>query len=125
MVLIGKNQADRVWMPVRQEGHFLTVEVGYTQLASKLERDITSQLYESRGRLRMDITIDIKQGSGNIEIKSSVPARPYPQHIYITAHQRQVIDRRRNQQLPPHCAEDIDQKREKRPRNNYHGGGIL
>lgn len=104
-----KKQADRAWMPVRQEGQFPTVvlEVGYSGSSAKLERDITWWLHESRGQMKMGITIDIKKGSGNIEIKSWVPAMPFPQHVYITTHQRQVVDRRCNQQVPPLVSQKI------------------
>ena len=96
------KQADRAWLPEprQQEKQIPTValEVGYSQTSAKLENDIKWWLNEANGRMKMGITIDIKRGSGNIEIKSWVPTRPFPRHAYITAHQRQVVDRYYDQQ---------------------------
>ncbi|GAD99714.1 hypothetical protein PVAR5_8439 [Paecilomyces variotii No. 5] len=103
-----KKQADRAWMPVRQGGRFPTValEVGYSETAAKLEKDISWWLNRSGGRARMGITIDIERASKNIEIKSWV-TEPVPQHIYITMHQRQVVDRRCNAQSAPRIAQRV------------------
>ncbi|KAJ9377102.1 hypothetical protein DTO063F5_8449 [Paecilomyces variotii] len=121
-----KKQADRAWMPVRQGGQFPTValEVGYPETAAKLEKDITWWLHASKGRVKMGITIDIKRGSGNIEIKSWV-TEPVPQHIYITMHQRQVVDRRCNTQSPPQITQRILIKKGKNGQEPTITGGDL
>ncbi|KAJ6190929.1 hypothetical protein N7519_000950 [Penicillium mononematosum] len=50
----------------------------------------------------MGITIDIKRGSGNIEIKSWVPAMSFPQHASTAPQvaQRILIERGGNGQEP-------------------------
>ena len=77
-----KKQADRAWSPIRQGHQFptLALEVGYSQTAEKFQRDIAWWLRASKGQMRMGITIDIKRGSGNIEIKSWVPTMSFPQN---------------------------------------------
>jgi hypothetical protein len=99
-----KKQADRAWSPIRQGHRFPTValEVEYSQTAEKLQRDIAWWLLESKGRMRMGITINIKRGSGNIEIKSWVPAMSFPQHASTASQvaQRILMKRGGNGQEP-------------------------
>ncbi|QKX63458.1 uncharacterized protein TRUGW13939_10628 [Talaromyces rugulosus] len=104
-----KKQADRSWAPVRTQGKFPSVvlEVGYTETAAKLERDIAWWVRQSEGRVKMGITIDIKRGSHNIEIKSWIPARPFTKHVRLTASNRQVVNRDTSLQPPLRIAQKI------------------
>ncbi|KAJ5504012.1 hypothetical protein N7463_006886 [Penicillium fimorum] len=101
----GRNkQADRSWKPARQGREFptVTLEVGFSEAILKLERDIAWWINESKGEVRMGITIDIKRGSHSIEIKSWTPAfEPSLCNIYITAGGRNIIDRRIKDPPPP------------------------
>lgn len=103
------KQADRSWMPVRTQGQFPSVvlEVGYTETAVKLETDIAWWVRQPGGRIKMGITIDIKRGSHNIEIKSWILARPFTKHDYIAASGRQVVNRETSLQPPLRIAQKI------------------
>ncbi|EEA23580.1 hypothetical protein TMatcc_002456 [Talaromyces marneffei ATCC 18224] len=108
------KQADRSWKPARQRRKFPTValEVGFAETTAKLERDIAWWINESKGEVKMGITVDIKPRSGRIEVKSWTPAfELLPSHIYVTASGRQVLDRRINHPPPPRMNQRILLKR--------------
>jgi len=66
----------------RIDGPTVALEVGYSeQSTAKLGKDITWWLRESKGWTIMGITIDIKRGSGNIEIKSWVCQMQLPYDV--------------------------------------------
>jgi hypothetical protein len=104
------KQADRSWMPRRQGRKFPTValEVGFSETTAKLEKDIAWWINGSKGEVRMGITVDIKRGSGHIEIKSWTPAfEPPLRDVYVTSGGRHVVDRRINDPLSPRMAQRI------------------
>ena len=90
------KQADKAWGPVHPIREFPTValEVSFSETTAKLEKDIAWWINESRGDVRIGVTIDIKRESGSIEIKFwTPPVIPSPKHIYITANNRCIVDR--------------------------------
>ncbi|KAJ5890447.1 uncharacterized protein N7473_006675 [Penicillium subrubescens] len=104
------KQADRSWKPRRQGRNFPTValEVGFSQTTAKLEKDIAWWINESKGEVRMGITVDIKRKSGNIEIKSWSPAfEPPLSHVYLTKGGRHVFDRGINDLPSPRLTQRI------------------
>ncbi|KAL3712254.1 [4Fe-4S] proteins maturation [Talaromyces marneffei ATCC 18224] len=109
-----KKQADRSWKPTRQHRKFPTValEVRFSETTAKLERDIAWWINESKGEVKMGITIDIKPRSGHIEVKSWTAAfESLSSHVYITANGRQVLDRHINHLPPPRMTHRILLKR--------------
>lgn len=108
------KQADRSWKPARQGRKFPTValEVGFSETTTKLEKDIAWWINGSKGEVRMGVTLDIKRGSGNIEIKSWTPAFEPPLHdVYVTERGRHVVDRRINDPPSPRMTQRILMKR--------------
>lgn len=108
------KQADRSWKPARQGREFPTValEVGFSETAAKLEKDITWWINESKGDVRMGITIDIKRRSGCIEIKSWTPAfDPKLHRDSVTVSGRRVVKRNANNLPPPQIAQRVLFKR--------------
>jgi hypothetical protein len=103
------KQADRSWKPARSQRKFPTVvlEVGFSEITAKLERDIAWWINKSKGEVKLGLTIDIKI-SGSIEIKSWTPAFMLsPSHVYITASGRPVVDRRISDPPPPRMTQRI------------------
>lgn len=123
-----KKQADCSWKPGFQARQFPTValEVGYTETAAKLQSDMERWIQDSRGQVKMGITIDIKRASGNIEIKSWVPTSTQPPlDVYITAHQRRVVDRRVNQRPALQVTQRILIKRGSNGNYSIKGGDLI
>ncbi|KAF3385191.1 hypothetical protein F1880_001825 [Penicillium rolfsii] len=105
-----EKQSDRSWAPRHTRREFPTValEVGFSETTAKLEADIAWWINESKGEVRMGITVDIKRRSGDIEIKSWIPAfEPLPSHVYITLGGRRVVDRRTKNLPPPRMTQRI------------------
>ncbi|QKX60802.1 uncharacterized protein TRUGW13939_07948 [Talaromyces rugulosus] len=123
-----KKQADCSWKPAFQARQFPTValEAGYTETAAKLQRDMERWIHDSRGQVKMGITIYIKRGSDNIEIKSWAPTSPQPTlDVYIAAHKRQVVDRRVNQQPTLQVTQRILINRGANGNHSIEGGGLI
>lgn len=112
------KEADRAWKPRLQRAEYPTVllEVGISDTAAKLERDIGWWLDSTGGRAKLGITIDIKPTSGNIYIKSWVPAYCHP---------RQVGARNVNQHHPPQCTQIIKIKKGAKGQKPVVQGGHL
>ena len=99
------KEADRSWKPRFKESwrQFPTVvlEVGFSETAAKLEKNISWWINQSEGEVRMGITIDIKRGSGHVEIKSWTPAfQPQLRGVYVTAKGRHVSNSIKYPPLP-------------------------
>lgn len=123
-----KKQADCSWRPAFQARQFptLALEVEYTETAAKLQSDMERWIQDSRGQVKMGITIDIKRTSSNIEIKSWVPTSTQPPvNVYITAHQRRVVDRRVNQRPALEATQRILIKRGANGNHSIEGGDLV
>jgi hypothetical protein len=123
-----KKQADCSWAPAFQGRQFPTValEAGYSETAAKLKSDMERWIQDSRGQVKMGITIDIKRGSDNIEIKSWVPAPLQPPlKVSITASQRQVVDRRVKQRPTLQVTQTILIKRVANGNHHVEGGNFI
>ncbi|KAJ5151442.1 uncharacterized protein N7482_010694 [Penicillium canariense] len=108
------KQADRSWGPRGQMRDFptVTLETGFSETTSKLEKDIAWWINGSQGDVRMGVTVDIKRASGSIEIRSWTPVfTPLPSHVQITASGRRVVDRDISNPPPPRVAQRIFIKR--------------
>ena len=109
------KQADRSWKPTRQGRKFPTValEVGFSETTAKLEKDIAWWINESKGEVRMGVTVDIKGRSGCIEITSWTPAfEPSLHRDYVTVRGRHdVVERHANNLPPPQIAQRVLLKR--------------
>ena len=108
------KQADRSWKPARQAREFPTValEVGFSETTAKLEKDIAWWINESKGEVRMGVTVDIKRRSGCIEIKSWIPAFEPSLHLdYVTVSGRHVVERHVDNLPPPQIAQRVLFKR--------------
>ncbi|KAJ5571237.1 hypothetical protein N7535_004897 [Penicillium sp. DV-2018c] len=104
------KQADRSWKPARQQREFPTVvlEIGFSEMRQKLESDIAWCINGSKGQVRMGITLEIERRSRSIEIFSWVPAFELSLcNTYITAGDRQIIDRRITNPPPPQMTQKI------------------
>ncbi|KAJ5533888.1 hypothetical protein N7527_000142 [Penicillium freii] len=108
------KQADRSWKPARQGRKFPTVvlQVGFSETTAKLEKDIAWWINESKGEVRMGVTVDIKRRSGCIEIKSWTPAfEPSLHRDHVTASGRHVVKRHTNDLPLPQIAQRVLFKR--------------
>lgn len=109
-----RKQADLSWKPARQGRKFPTValEVGFSETTAKLEKDIAWWINESKGEVRMGVTVDIKRRSGCIEIKSWIPAfEPSLHRDYVTASGRHVVKNHTNNLPLPQIAQRVLFKR--------------
>lgn len=107
------KQADQSWKPALQGREFPTValEVGFPGITAKLEKDIAWLINESKGEVRMGITLDIRR-SGCIEIKSWTPA--FDLSLYrglVTRSGRHVVERHADDLPPPQVAQRVLLKR--------------
>lgn len=108
------KQADRSWKPAREAREFPTValEVGFSETTAKLEKVIAWWINESKGEVRMGVTVDIKRRSGCIEIKSWIPAFEPSTHLdYVTLCGRHVVKRYIDSLPPPQVAQGVLFKR--------------
>jgi hypothetical protein len=111
-----KKQADRSYKPAGQGRKWPTVavEVGYLDPGAKLLKDITWWINGSRGEVKQGITIDIKKGSGNIEILSWVPAFPLlPTEVKVSSKGRNLFTKSIDQLPLPRNDQKIVIKRGK------------
>ncbi|QKX59379.1 uncharacterized protein TRUGW13939_06513 [Talaromyces rugulosus] len=91
-----QKQADRSYKPARQRREWPTVavEIDYSESRAKLEKDSIWWINASQGQVRQTITLDIKQGTGNIEIISRVPALSIlPRQLAVSSRGRRIFTR--------------------------------
>jgi hypothetical protein len=106
------KQADRSWKPKLQGRKFPTValEVGFPGITAKLEKDIAWLINESKGEVRMGITLDIRR-SGCIEIKSWTPAFDPSLYRGLVTRSGHVVERYADNLPPPQVAQRVLLKR--------------
>lgn len=90
----------------------MAVEVGWSETRAKLEKAIIWWIQNSHGDVKQGITIDIKRGSGNIEIISWVPTMSIsPNRVQISSRGRQVLSKAIDQLPSPRIDQKIEIKR--------------
>jgi hypothetical protein len=104
----------------------VVVEIGWSETRAKLKKEITWWIKHSHGDVRQGITIDIKQGSGNIEIISWAPTTSIsPSRVRISSKGRQVLSKAINHIPPPRIDQKIGIKRGKGSEGPTITGGNL
>lgn len=123
------KEADVSFKPFRYSSRqwpTMAVEIGWSETRAKLEKEITWWIKNSHGDVRQGITIDIKQGSGNIEIISWVPTMSIsPSRVQISSKGRQVLSKAINHISPPRIDQKIEIKRGKGSADPTITGGNL
>lgn len=109
-----EKQADRSFKP-RHEGRewpTVALEIGYSESRMKLEKDSIWWINASQGQVRQTISIDIKRGTGNIEIISRVPAVPIlPRQLRVSLRGRHIFTQPTGQLPAPQINHKITIKR--------------
>jgi hypothetical protein len=123
-----QKQADRSYKPARQGRVWPTVavEIGYSETRMKLEKDSIWWINASQGQVLQTITLDIKQGTGNIEIISRVPALPIlPRQFAVSSRGRHIFTRPIGHLPAPRINHRITIKRGRGGANHVITGGDL
>jgi hypothetical protein len=123
-----QKQADRSYKPAQQgrEWPTVAVEIGYSETRMKLEKDSIWWINASQGQVLQTVTLDIKQGTGNIEIISRVPALPIlPRQLAVSARGRHIFTRSIGHLPAPRINHRITIKRGQGGANHVITGGDL